>query len=133
MTPGVRIPDPWSLGFISWEGLVTAAEQALRLTAILALLAILLNGLRQEKLVAAIHTLLRFALPDLHARRIAVRMLLTLELVAAKQGTWRNTRALVQTERPPTKLWLQIPLFQLRDLILLGATVLTTLSVWIAV
>ncbi|HQR04952.1 MAG TPA: CbiQ family ECF transporter T component [Rhodocyclaceae bacterium] len=91
MTPGLRLPDP--LGALGWtrEGLMAGAEHIGRLLLVLALLALLLSRLAHEGIVAALYLLLApLTMAGVDRRRLAVRMLLALEYVAAARSDWKE-------------------------------------------
>lgn len=90
-TPGQPLGDALPLSSMTGEGVAGGAQQALRLAILLASLALLLQWLSREQLLAGIYGLLRpLRLAGINPERFAVRLGLTLSyadaLPAAKLG-----------------------------------------------
>lgn len=92
MTPGVYPGPEWVALRITREGAELAAEHALRLVSILAMLSILLDRLDHKGLVEGLYLLMApFALFGVDRRRVTVRLMLTLEYAAeGHRGSWRE-------------------------------------------
>lgn len=83
-TPGQPLGDAVPLSSMTAEGVAGGAQQALRLTALLASLALLLQWLSREQLLAGIYGLLRpLRLAGINPERFAVRLGLTLSYADA--------------------------------------------------
>lgn len=139
-TPGEYVPG-WEFSPApTYEGIATGLEQALRLAAILASLALLLVTTDRDQLIAGLYYLARpFRLFGLDSERFAVRLWLTLYYVEhGMKAQQRNSlqqlmhlERLVETEHTaPERIVLMKPEIRRRDilvltcLILLGAYVL---------
>lgn len=121
MTPGVFVPAPWSLGIVTQEGLFAAAEHLLRLAAMLALVAILLDTLEQRAIVAGLFLLLRpFDACGIDCERISVRLLLVLDQVAADRSGWRQLLRQPILGTGTTSICLHVAPLQSRDVVLGG-------------
>jgi hypothetical protein len=118
MTPGVLLPAPWNLGVLTHDGVSLAAEHLMRLLGILGLLAVLLTKVEHCAIVAGLYSLLRpFSVCGLNRQRIAVRLLLTLDWVAADKLDWRSLArvSVLENDQGP----LVLPVFALcyRDIL----------------
>lgn len=93
-TPGVPLPGMTGTLGLTSEGLLMAATHVLRLTLLLALLAMLLRYLGIPALVAGLYVLLRPFGGSRASRTLALRLLLVLEYVENGSGTekahWRE-------------------------------------------
>lgn len=93
-TPGVALPGTTGMLGLTYEGIHLAAAHVLRLTLLLALLALLLNHLGIPALVSGLYLLFR-PFGGRHAsRQLALRLLLVLDYVehgsGTGQGHWRD-------------------------------------------
>lgn len=91
-TPGTTLPEPLgNLGFTT-EGCLGAATHVLRLTLLLALLALLLERQTISRLIGGLYLLLAPFARTLDRARIALRLLLVLEYVEAgdRPRHWRD-------------------------------------------
>jgi len=134
-TPGQAALD--SLGMLSpsYEGLVDGILQLARLLAALAALALLLDRLHRQQLIAGLYSLfapLRWF--GLSRERLAVRLALTLhyaEVVMLRSHSWQDTlRSLFEPHDETTRA-LELPLYRfgLADALLLcGALLLLWLT-----
>lgn len=105
-TPGQPLADAVPLSSMTAEGVAGGAQQALRLAVLLASLALLLQGLSREQLLAGIYGLLRpLRLAGINPERFAVRLGLTLSyadaLPPAKLGR-QGWQALAGSHRAAT-------------------------------
>lgn len=130
-TPGEALLLDWPRLSPSREGVQLAIEHAARVLAVVLCVAVLMERLPAERLVAALYALMRpFAVVGFPAARVAVRTLLVLRLVDSDtQPGWRSwladdgndDHAPIRIEREPLR-W--------RDLaaLLLAAAVLGVLG-----
>lgn len=134
LTPGLRLPEPWGAMGMTQEGLTFAVEHVGRLAAMLALLVLLLSNLDHLGIVSGLYLMLlplsRFM--DLR-RSVAVRLMLTLEEVAEKNG--REWKSLLQMSGPEQRgdvssLRLTMPPWTWRDSALVTAVMVATVAFW---
>lgn len=94
-TPGVALPGPTGMLGLTYEGILLAATHVLRLSLLLALLALLLEHLGIPALVSGLYQLLKPFGESRGRRRLALRLLLVLEYVensgCAEQKHWRDS------------------------------------------
>lgn len=94
-TPGVALPEPTGTLGLTYEGILLAATHVLRLSLLLALLALLLEHLGIPALVSGLYLLLKPFGESRGRRRLALRLLLVLEYVensgGAEQKQWRDS------------------------------------------
>lgn len=111
MTPGVYAPGVLGTIGITQEGGMAAGEHLLRLLAVVALLALLLSRLSMHGIVAGLYCLLRpLACAGLDRRRIAVRLMLTLDLVSQKRKiSWREWLSEQVASQEEAMVFLHIP------------------------
>lgn len=132
MTPGVFVPAPWNLGFITQEGLLAAAEHVLRLTAMLGLLALLLDMLDQRAIVAGLFSLLRpLARLGVDRERISVRLLLVLDHMAADRREWRELLYLPASTLATNTVRLPAVALRARDAMVMTLAVAITIFGWV--
>lgn len=134
-TPGRALLEGLGMFGPSREGLADGLLQLARLLAALAGLAILLDRLHRQQLIAGLYTLfapLRWI--GLSRERLAVRLALTLhyaEVAMLRAQSWQDTlRSLFEPHGEATRE-LQLPVyrFALADVLLLGGSVL---MLWLA-
>jgi energy-coupling factor transporter transmembrane protein EcfT len=130
-TPGQPVLDMLGIFSPSREGLGDGVLQLMRLMVALAGLAILLERLHRQKLIAGLYSLLApLQLIGLSRERVAIRLALTLHYaeVAMVRGplTWQdNLRSLfVPHEESATQMELKLYRFGIRDWLLLGIALL---------
>lgn len=104
-TPGTPLPGPAStLGIgITQEGLAQAAVHALRLSQLLAMLALLLERLGIPALIAGLYVLLGAIGLRRQRARMALRLMLVLEYV--EQGRQERSQAAAQPHQTPARSW----------------------------
>lgn len=94
-TPGAALPGPAGMLGLTYEGILLAATHVLRLTLLLALLALLLDHLGIPALVSGLYLLLKPFGESRARRRLALRLLLVLEYVENSGSTekkhWRDS------------------------------------------
>ncbi len=133
-TPGVALPGTSGMLGLTHEGILLAATHVLRLTLLLALLALLLQHLGNQALVSGLYLLLRPFGGSLGSSRLALRLLLVLEYLengsGARQGHWRDWL------NPPDKfaeyppLQLAVAPFTGIDYFVMALTLLGLCGVW---
>ena len=94
-TPGEAVLPALGAYSPSHEGLLSGGQQALRLLTLLATLALLLEGLQRDRILAGLYLLLKpFAHVGVNIDRIAIRVWLTLyyaeQAGAGTPGGWRE-------------------------------------------
>ena len=101
-TPGEALPGFFSVATV--EGLSLAAEHLLRLSLLLALLALLLERFAIPELIAGLYQLL--APLGQRRDRLALRLLLVLEYVEQGVGRWQDwfTAPEMAMDHPPLRL-----------------------------
>ncbi len=117
---------------------MAGAEQAARLAALLALLALVLGGYRREALLSGLYVLLMpLSWMGVKTDRLAVRLWLTLEYAGAEQATRRRpfaelARLPAESQEPagPATVVLPAQRFSWRDACVLA--VLAAAFVWLA-
>lgn len=129
-TPGEYLPGFAGALGLTHEGLRQAAEQIVRLLAMLASLALLHRQLGTPGLLAGLHWLLW---PFAWREKTVVRLMLVLEMVERRRAiSWREWLAPADDEMPelPARLTLSMPRFHAADaglLLLLAATLTVVL------
>ncbi|HTH40952.1 MAG TPA: CbiQ family ECF transporter T component [Rhodocyclaceae bacterium] len=135
LSPGIRLPSPFGELGLTKEGLDFALEHTGRLLTMLALLALLLSHLSHRGVVSGFYLLMApFRFFD-GRRSLAVRLMLTLEAVAGKDGQdWRSL--LHESTKGPDSaadslLTLAAPAWTWRDSLLVGGALLVAVGlVW---
>lgn len=134
-TPGQPLLDALGVGSPSREGVADGVSQLARLLAALAGLAILLDRLHRQQLIAGLYTLFApLQWLGLSRERLAVRLALTLhyaEVVMLRAHSWQDTlRSLFEPHGEQTRE-IELPLYRfgLSDACLLGGAVLV---LWLA-
>lgn len=133
-TPGEAIISLWPELGLSREGLVLALEHALRLVAVVASVAILLERLSVDRLVSGLLAVCRpVAWGGLSAEKLAVRLLLVLRYVeladAAKTQGWRSWLLDDDVVPPVAAVHLRREPVGIADF-LVGAALVVTLAAW---
>jgi energy-coupling factor transporter transmembrane protein EcfT len=130
-TPGQPVLDLLGIFSPSREGLGDGVLQLTRLMVVLAGLAILLERLHRQKLIAGLYSLLApLQLVGLSRERVAIRLALTLhyaEVAMVREShTWRdNLRSLFEPhEESSAQMELKLYRFGIRDWLLLGIALL---------
>lgn len=130
-TPGQPLSDMLGLLSPSREGLTDGVLQLSRLLAALAGLAILLDRLHRQQLIAGFYTLLApLQLIRMSRERVAVRLALTLHYAEAvmlrETHSWQdNLRSLFEPhEQADRQMELMLYRFGIGDALLVGATLL---------
>lgn len=135
-TPGQPLADALGVLSPSREGLADGVLQLARLLAALAGLAILLDRLHRQQLIAGLYALFApLQWLGLSRERLAVRLALTLhyaEVVMLRAHSWQDTlRSLFEPHGETAKqMELQLYRFGIGDVCLLGSAVLV---LWLAV
>lgn len=135
-TPGQSVIESLGVWGPTYEGFGDGALQLTRLLVVLAGLAILLNRLPQQHLIAGLYILfVPLQWLGLSRERLAVRLALTLHYAEAamlrETLTWQETlRSLFEPCAAPTRQ-MTLPLYHLavRDAVLLGSAVLLLVGV----
>lgn len=134
LTPGVRLPEPWGGMGMTQDGLVFAAEHVGRLATMLALLVLLLSRLDHRAIVSGLYLLSAPLGRFVGLRRsLAVRLMLTLEEVAEKNGhEWKSLLKMSNLDDATglSELRLLMPSWTWRDGALAVAAVCMALAVW---
>ncbi len=130
-TPGQPLLDTLGVFSPSREGLIDGVSQLARLLAALAGLAILLDRLHRQQLIAGLYTLFApLQWLGLSRERLAVRLALTLHYAEAamlrKSGRWQETLNSLLEPHGETTRHLELPLcrFGMNDALLLGFALL---------
>ncbi len=133
-TPGVALPGPAGMLGLTYEGILLAAMHVLRLTLLLALLALLLERLGIPALVSGLYLLLKPFGDSPGRRRLALRLLLVLEYVensdSAERKHWRDSLSpqMNLAEYPPLHLTVA-PLAGI-DYVVMALALLGLCGVW---
>ncbi len=135
-TPGQALPEALGIFGPSREGLIDGLLQLTRLLAALAALAILLDRLHRQQLIAGLYTLFApLRLIGLSRERLAVRLALTLHYAEAamlrEAHDWRDAlRSLFEPHGEGTR-HMELPLyrFAVADALLLAVA---SLILWLA-
>ncbi len=130
-TPGQPLLDGLGIFSPSREGLIDGVSQLTRLLAALAGLAILLDRLHRQQLIAGLYTLfVPLQLLGLSRERFAVRLALTLHYAEAvmlrKSGRWQDTLNSLLEPHGETTRTMELPLYRfgIGDALLLGFALL---------
>jgi len=130
-TPGHALPESFGTFGPTREGLLDGALQLIRLLAALAALAILLERLHRQQLIAGLYTLFApLRLIGLSRERFAVRLALTLHYAEVAmlrgKGGWRDTLNDLFEPHGETTRHMELPLhrFGIGDALLLGLALL---------
>ena len=133
-TPGQALSDALGMFSPSREGLADGVLQLARLLAALAGLAILLERLHRQQLIAGLYTLFApLQWLGLSRERLAVRLALTLhyaEVVMLRAQTWQDTlRSLFEPHGEMTRQ-IELPLYRfgIGDVLLLSCALLLLLG-----
>ena len=133
-TPGVPLFNQLGILSPTREGLLDGTLQLIRLTTALAGLAILLDRLHRQKLIAGLYTLfapIRWL--GISRKRLAIRLALTLHYAEVTllrgAGNWQDTlRGLFEPHEEPMKeIELSVYRLGISDVVLL---LVTTISLW---
>ncbi|MBN8440846.1 MAG: hypothetical protein J0M28_03950 [Thauera sp.] len=134
LTPGESVLTQWPELGPSREGLVLASEHALRLIAVIASVAIVLERLSVDRLVSGLHAICRpAAWIGLPSEKLALRLLLVLRHVEAVEGAKaRGWRAwLLEDDDSPVVAVVRLERESLGPAeCLVGAAVVLSLAVW---
>ncbi|HYR05850.1 MAG TPA: CbiQ family ECF transporter T component [Gallionella sp.] len=135
-TPGQALPESLGVFGPTREGLIDGALQLVRLLAALAALAILLDRLHRQQLIAGLYTLFTpLRLIGLSRERLAVRLALTLHYaevaVLRSKGGWQETLNGLFEPHGEADRHMELPLhrFGIGDALLLGVALLL---LWVA-
>lgn len=122
MTPGLLLPGSWGTMGMTEDGLNAAAEHLLRLTAILGMLALLLNRMDRPNLVAGLFALMRpLTCLGVDRGKIALRLMLTLAYVATEKGRdWRAVFQFSEATEGNAVMYLVSPRWNALDILLLA-------------
>lgn len=130
-TPGQALPESFGVFGPTREGLLDGMLQLARLLAALASLAILLDRLHRQQLIAGLYTLFApLRLIGLSRERLAVRLALTLHyaevaMLRSKEG-WHDTLSGLFEPHGEAVRHMELPVcrFGIRDALLLGVALL---------
>lgn len=133
-TPGEALISQWPELGLSREGLVLASEHALRLVAVVASVAILLERLSVERLVSGLLAICRPVVwVGLSPEKLAVRLLLVLRYVEFADGSrapgWRAWLLDDDAEPPVSAVHLRREPLGIAEF-LVGAAVVVSLVAW---
>jgi len=120
-TPGVLLAPEMGRFGPTGEGVELGVTHSLRLLVVLATLAILLQRLPMEELVAGLHSLLfPFRAFGLNPTRVALRVMMVLRLVeqGPPRDRWRDWLDPKQTDSPSV-FRIRVAAFALRDIVVL--------------
>lgn len=130
-TPGQPLLDTFGMFSPSREGLIDGVSQLTRLLAALAGLAILLDRLHRQQLIAGLYTLFApLQWTGLSRERLAVRLALTLHYAEAamlrRSGRWQDTLNSLLEPHGETTRHMELPLYRfgIGDVLLLGFALL---------
>lgn len=135
-TPGQPLLDTLGIFSPNREGLIDGVSQLIRLLAALAGLAILLDRLHRQQLIAGLYTLfapLRWI--GLSRERLAVRLALTLHYAEVamlrSKGGWQDTLNGLFEPHDEVTRYMELPLYRfgIGDVLLLGFALLLLLGV----
>lgn len=134
-TPGQPLSDTLGMFSPSREGLVDGVLQLTRLLAALAALAILLDRLHRQQLIAGLYTLFApLQWLGLSRERLAVRLALTLHYAEVAMlrstGGWQDTLNSLFEPHGETTRHMELPLYRfgIGDVLLLGFALLLLLG-----
>lgn len=130
-TPGQALPESFGVLGPTREGLLDGMLQLARLLAALASLAILLDRLHRQQLIAGLYTLFApLRLLGLSRERLAVRLALTLHYAEVamlrSKGSWQDTLNGLFEPHGEVVRHMELPVcrFGIRDALLLGVALL---------